>query len=186
MGIKYKISDGKKNKIKNRDGFRCWYCGRRFRKKTGVKPTMDHQRPRSKGGDSHVDNLVYACADCNFDKADLTVEEYRRKVQRTRTRLGRALFHLERASDLSFDVAAVVATAIDQARQRTAVVFAGEVPRTTDPRESATHSSPPTPLKTAGPLASVWSWLVGLVGLAGDRGRPRGVESRRPKGSSSN
>ena len=80
--------------VKNRpvwdktDG-RCWYCGARLLK---PKPnshtadqrrkwyTIDHALPRSRGGSDGMTNLLPSCNDCNADKCDMTVEEYRRHL----------------------------------------------------------------------------------------------------------
>lgn len=87
--------------IANRDGWRCHYCGadlvpygkskdddlyfedvtvmakgkrigtdRRLKRKFRYA-TVDHVKPRSKGGATRIDNLVLACWDCNQLKADL-------------------------------------------------------------------------------------------------------------------
>ena len=54
-----------------RDGNRCQYCGQ-------VRPprdlTLDHVRPRSRGGGSTWENLVAACFPCNNRKSDRTPE----------------------------------------------------------------------------------------------------------------
>jgi len=55
-----------------RDGNRCQYCGK-------VRPprdlTLDHVRPRSRGGGFTWENLVAACFACNNRKSDRTPEE---------------------------------------------------------------------------------------------------------------
>lgn len=48
---------------------RCGYCGATEAEAGGVL-TRDHFRPLTKGGRNSVDNLVYACADCNRAKGD--------------------------------------------------------------------------------------------------------------------
>jgi 5-methylcytosine-specific restriction endonuclease McrA len=52
---------------------RCWYCG--------AKPeelTIDHAKPRSRGGKNTDENLVPACGYCNNLKANLTLSEFRK------------------------------------------------------------------------------------------------------------
>jgi 5-methylcytosine-specific restriction endonuclease McrA len=54
---------------------RCWYCG--------VLPepgdiTVDHAKPRSRGGQNAEDNLLPACEYCNNEKGNLTVREYKK------------------------------------------------------------------------------------------------------------
>ncbi|HEY3613845.1 MAG TPA: HNH endonuclease [Gaiellales bacterium] len=48
-----------------RDGHSCQYCGIE-----GVRLTVDHVLPRSRGGPSSWDNAVTACAPCNLRKGD--------------------------------------------------------------------------------------------------------------------
>jgi len=40
--------------------------------------TVDHAKPRSRGGQNWDDNLLPACGYCNNLKADLTVSEFRK------------------------------------------------------------------------------------------------------------
>lgn len=51
-----------------RDQHRCAYCGRRA-------STVDHVRPRSRGGADSWQNTVASCAECNHRKADRTPEQ---------------------------------------------------------------------------------------------------------------
>ena len=55
----------------------CWYCGCELRQ--GFK-TSDHQVPSSRGGRNDPANLVEACLNCNSEKKDMNVEEYRTYV----------------------------------------------------------------------------------------------------------
>lgn len=58
--------------IMRRDRKRCMYCG------VTVGPstfTLDHVRPKSRGGESTWQNLVTACKPCNNKKSDRTPEE---------------------------------------------------------------------------------------------------------------
>lgn len=79
-------------KVKNREVWdktdgRCWFCGAELIKPSPDKHltpeekrrwyTIDHATPKSRGGDHTLDNLLPACSQCNSDKGDLTVEEYR-------------------------------------------------------------------------------------------------------------
>lgn len=53
-----------------RDGFACVYCGTYLH---GCRPseiTLDHLRPRSKGGTNNSRNLVTACRSCNSKRID--------------------------------------------------------------------------------------------------------------------
>lgn len=58
--------------------YRCWYCGVLLDDKTA---NIDHQTPKSKGGDNRMENLVVACRHCNSQKKNKTVEEYRSYLQ---------------------------------------------------------------------------------------------------------
>lgn len=51
-----------------RDGYRCGYCGARAE-------TIDHVRPRSRGGAHVWTNVVAACAPCNHRKGDRLLSE---------------------------------------------------------------------------------------------------------------
>lgn len=52
-----------------RDGYRCGYCGNKFR---GEDLTLDHIIPKSKGGKNSFENLISACKRDNHRKADRT------------------------------------------------------------------------------------------------------------------
>ncbi|GAA5049284.1 HNH endonuclease [Nocardia callitridis] len=54
--------------VLRRDRHRCGYCA-------GWARTVDHIRPRSRGGPNTWDNLVACCVACNTAKADHTPEE---------------------------------------------------------------------------------------------------------------
>ncbi|RMI32212.1 HNH endonuclease [Nocardia stercoris] len=54
--------------VLRRDAHRCGYCADWAR-------TVDHIRPRSRGGPNTWSNLIAACAPCNTRKADRTPEE---------------------------------------------------------------------------------------------------------------
>lgn len=60
-----KVPMNKKNIFK-RDGNECGYCG----SKTNL--TLDHIKPKSKGGEHTWDNLITCCKKCNEKKDDLT------------------------------------------------------------------------------------------------------------------
>jgi len=58
--------------ILRRDGFKCAYCGRKLKNKTGTK---DHVVPECQGGPTSWGNLVAACLDCNQRKGGRTPEQ---------------------------------------------------------------------------------------------------------------
>jgi hypothetical protein len=55
---------------------RCWYCGRE--PESDARLTMDHARPRSRGGKNQDDNLLPACLYCNNLKESRLVSEFRK------------------------------------------------------------------------------------------------------------
>jgi len=55
--------------IYERDGYRCMYCGVKFRKE---QLNFDHVIPRDKGGQTTWENIVCACIPCNTRKANRT------------------------------------------------------------------------------------------------------------------
>jgi len=57
---------------------RCWYCG--CEPEDG-ELTVDHAKPRSRGGQNLDENLLPACGYCNNLKANLTVSEFRKWVK---------------------------------------------------------------------------------------------------------
>lgn len=52
-----------KREIFRRDGYTCQYCGTRT-----VRLTIDHVKPRHRGGEHSWENLVAACPPCNRRK----------------------------------------------------------------------------------------------------------------------
>jgi 5-methylcytosine-specific restriction endonuclease McrA len=55
--------------LKRRDGERCCGCGRRFRRRSRPA-TIDHCRPRSRGGTDRIRNLRLLCLRCNQRKSN--------------------------------------------------------------------------------------------------------------------
>ena len=69
----FRSSDAKRmfrEGIKARDGHKCVYCG------SSENLTVDHVRPRSKGGTDTADNLVTACRPCNQAKGSMHVDVF--------------------------------------------------------------------------------------------------------------
>lgn len=56
--------------IKTRDEYQCAYCG------STEDLTIDHVRPKSKGGETTASNCVTACLKCNQAKGSLEVNEF--------------------------------------------------------------------------------------------------------------
>lgn len=56
--------------IQNRDGQRCFYCHRHFRRRPMRRKTLDHYIPHRYWPAWELDNLVLACERCNSAKGD--------------------------------------------------------------------------------------------------------------------
>lgn len=63
-----KMTPELKRRIKERDGYRCKYCGRT--EADGVSLEVDHIIPISRGGRSEPNNLQTLCWDCNRGKSN--------------------------------------------------------------------------------------------------------------------
>jgi hypothetical protein len=59
-----------------RDGFACVYCSSSV--ETGARLTLDHCKPRSKGGANDATNLVTACVSCNSARCDRPLATFMR------------------------------------------------------------------------------------------------------------
>jgi len=59
-----------------RDDFTCQYCG-------GKADSIDHVRPRSRGGGHTWDNVVAACRPCNTRKRDRLLSELSMRLRRS-------------------------------------------------------------------------------------------------------
>lgn len=70
-----------------RDGWACVYCG-----SSGIRLTLDHVVPRSRGGDSVWENVVTSCAPCNLRKGDRLLEEASMVLRRKPTPPAPALY----------------------------------------------------------------------------------------------
>lgn len=56
-----------------RDNYTCQYCGKHANQLGAKNPlTIDHVKPKSKGGPNQWDNVVAACYRCNLKKRDRT------------------------------------------------------------------------------------------------------------------
>ncbi|MCC6555588.1 MAG: HNH endonuclease [Polyangiaceae bacterium] len=61
------MPDELRAQVRERFHARCAYCGV-HEEDVGSTLTVDHHRPRARGGTSEAENLVYACARCNEHK----------------------------------------------------------------------------------------------------------------------
>jgi len=65
-----------------REGFRCFYCGRKMRIRGDKEDfsdafSIDHYIPISEGGKSSQDNIVICCTRCNLVKGTLRGDTFR-------------------------------------------------------------------------------------------------------------
>ena len=75
-----KASPGKKAKVFLKTDGRCAYCGISLNRRTGK--TIDHITPLATGGKHDVKNLLPACKECNNQKSDLSLREFRKRLSR--------------------------------------------------------------------------------------------------------
>lgn len=66
-------SSDRRERIFERDGYRCVYCGA---EPSPQEMTVDHVEPRVKGGDNSDGNLVACCRACNTEKGGRAAWEY--------------------------------------------------------------------------------------------------------------
>lgn len=75
------ITPSARRKVYERDGWRCWYCGKHLTQSSAPDdentPCLDHIIAKSRYGDNCQSNLRLSCKSCNAAKADLDEEEYR-------------------------------------------------------------------------------------------------------------
>jgi 5-methylcytosine-specific restriction endonuclease McrA len=62
-----------------RDDFTCAYCGGTSAD-DGIKLTLDHLKPRSKGGSNAAENLVTCCLSCNSARGNRTIKSFAKAV----------------------------------------------------------------------------------------------------------
>jgi len=89
------ITKARRLAIYSRDGFCCIYCESR------ANLTLDHLKPRSKGGNHKSSNLITCCLSCNSSRGDKPwwefasgdaqkrVTVYRRRGLKVRTKLAK-------------------------------------------------------------------------------------------------
>lgn len=70
-------SKTKKEIVHRKYGGRCAYCGHQVK-----VITIDHIVPKKNGGISEVWNLLPACGPCNTFKGDLSIEQFRQKIEK--------------------------------------------------------------------------------------------------------
>ena len=68
-------------RLGRRDGWRCHWCGRGFRRTPARRCTIDHLVPVSVGGSWALSNLVLACRACNETRGDMPVDAWRSLIE---------------------------------------------------------------------------------------------------------
>jgi 5-methylcytosine-specific restriction endonuclease McrA len=63
------IAKKRRLSLYERDQYKCRYCGKDLKNDSG-NLSLDHVVPKSKGGKNNDDNLVTACAMCQWKKLD--------------------------------------------------------------------------------------------------------------------
>jgi hypothetical protein len=81
----------KRNRIFERDEFRCVYCGEQF---PVEELTLDHVQPRVRGGDRSESNLVTACKACNTLKGQRRLSVFLRDSAVSRDNFFRYAVHV--------------------------------------------------------------------------------------------
>lgn len=81
----------KRDRVFERDDFRCVYCGKRF---AAEELSVDHVEPRVRGGDQSTGNLVTACRGCNNLKGHRRVSDFLREDEVARENFLRYAVHL--------------------------------------------------------------------------------------------
>jgi hypothetical protein len=61
-----------RKEVIERDGPLCIWCG----VSVGSGGTLDHARPRSRGGSNHIDNFILSCAYCNRGRGKRGLDEW--------------------------------------------------------------------------------------------------------------
>jgi 5-methylcytosine-specific restriction endonuclease McrA len=81
----------KRDRVFERDDFRCVYCGNRF---AAEELSVDHVEPRVRGGDQSLGNLVTACRACNNRKGHARIGDFLRADAVARGNFFRYAVHL--------------------------------------------------------------------------------------------
>ena len=76
--IKDRIPNKLRQRIIERDGLRCVYCGIYLLTK---EVNLDHVVPESKGGSTSYENLQVTCGKCNREKGILSESEFENKLR---------------------------------------------------------------------------------------------------------
>lgn len=78
QGMKW-IRASRRLAIYVRDGFACCWCGAHV-SRAGIKLTLDHVKPTTRGGTHASRNLVTACMGCNRQRCTTSAPAYARRA----------------------------------------------------------------------------------------------------------
>ena len=81
----------KRDRIFERDQFRCVYCGEQF---PAEELTLDHVEARVRRGDRSDGNLVSACRACNVRKGHRRLSDFLRESEVARENFFRYAMHV--------------------------------------------------------------------------------------------
>lgn len=87
--MKSPIKEGRRQRIYERDGWRCQYCGSHIESREAA--TIDHVIPTALGGSHNDENLRTACRPCNSTKGDRSTEWLRMFFALARTQYARVI-----------------------------------------------------------------------------------------------
>ncbi|NBK77313.1 HNH endonuclease [bacterium D16-76] len=79
MAKRRRLTQIERRTIYNLTGGRCAYCGTQI---AFDDMQVDHVVPLRKGGSDTMDNMLPACRSCNHYKSTLTVEQFRKAIER--------------------------------------------------------------------------------------------------------
>lgn len=79
MANRHRLSSDERIAIYNKMSGHCAYCGELMDFKD---MQVDHVIPLRKGGEDKPENMVPACRSCNHYKSTLTVEQFRKAIER--------------------------------------------------------------------------------------------------------
>lgn len=79
MADRRRLTPKERQAVYNLTGGKCAYCGEPI---AFADMQVDHVIPLRKGGADALDNMLPACRSCNHYKGSLTVEQFRKTVER--------------------------------------------------------------------------------------------------------
>lgn len=80
------ISKATRQKVLDKYGGHCAYCGKTLDLKT---LRVDHLHPHYRGGEDSFENYMPACYQCNFYKSTLSLEKFREQLTTLHERISK-------------------------------------------------------------------------------------------------